>query len=109
MYRILVGNKDDDPNHLVTGKVVNTEKSKGLVQELGIKLFETSAKYNINVKELFEEIAKDLLDKKSRKSLRPNVITLETKEPKKSNPKCCKSTENRVDTLVQKLTRKIKR
>ena len=108
LYRVLVGNKNDDPNHLVARKVVSTEKAKALAQELGVKFFETSAKYNINVKELFEEIAKDLLDERLRSSLRPRGDGFALDEPKKSKPKCCQSTENRLDKLVPAITRKLK-
>uniref|UniRef100_A0AAQ4Q9I9 Ras-related protein Rab-35 n=1 Tax=Gasterosteus aculeatus aculeatus TaxID=481459 RepID=A0AAQ4Q9I9_GASAC len=51
--RILVGNKNDDPN----SKVVETTDAQKFAEQMGINLFETSAKENINV----EEVAHRLL------------------------------------------------
>ncbi|KAK0179426.1 hypothetical protein PV327_005179 [Microctonus hyperodae] len=45
--RVLVGNKNDAPNH----KVVLTEDAQRFANQMGIQLFETSAKDNINVEE----------------------------------------------------------
>lgn len=46
--RILVGNKNDAPNQ----KVVLTEDAQRFANQMGIKLFETSAKNNTNVEEV---------------------------------------------------------
>ncbi|KAG1714257.1 Ras-related protein Rab-35 [Nymphon striatum] len=46
--RILVGNKNDDPDR----KVVLTEDAQRFADQMGIQLFETSAKENINVEEI---------------------------------------------------------
>lgn len=43
-----VGNKNDDPER----KVVLTEDAQTFAQQMGIQLFETSAKENINVEEV---------------------------------------------------------
>lgn len=45
---ILVGNKDDDPSR----KVVLTQDAKQFAEQIGIQLFETSAKENKNVEEV---------------------------------------------------------
>nr|XP_027779219.1 ras-related protein Rab-35 isoform X3 [Marmota flaviventris] len=45
--RILVGNKNDDPER----KVVETEDAYKFAGQMGIQLFETSAKENVNVEE----------------------------------------------------------
>lgn len=50
--RILVGNKNDDPDR----KVVLTEDAQRFADQMGIRLFETSAKENINVEEMFNAI-----------------------------------------------------
>jgi len=50
--RILVGNKNDDPDR----KVVLSEDARRFAQQMGIKLFETSARENINVEETFRAI-----------------------------------------------------
>uniref|UniRef100_A0A8C2N0F0 Ras-related protein Rab-35 n=1 Tax=Cricetulus griseus TaxID=10029 RepID=A0A8C2N0F0_CRIGR len=47
--RILVGNKNDDPER----KVVETEDAYKFAGQMGIQLFETSAKENVNVEEMF--------------------------------------------------------
>lgn len=44
----LVGNKNDDPER----KVVLTEDAQRFAEQMKIKLFETSAKENINVEEV---------------------------------------------------------
>lgn len=43
-----VGNKNDDPN----SKVVETTDAQKFAEQMGINLFETSAKENINVEEV---------------------------------------------------------
>lgn len=58
--RILVGNKNDDPER----KVVLTEDAQGFAERMKIKLFETSAKENINVEEMFNEITRMVLQSK---------------------------------------------
>ncbi|XP_033748093.1 ras-related protein Rab-35-like [Pecten maximus] len=55
--RILVGNKDDDPDR----KVVLTQDAQRFAEQMGIQLFETSAKENINVEEMFIGITKLVL------------------------------------------------
>lgn len=45
---IIVGNKNDDPER----KVVLTEDAQRFAEQMKIKLFETSAKENINVEEV---------------------------------------------------------
>lgn len=54
---ILVGNKDDDPSR----KVVVTDDARRFAQTMDIELFETSAKDNINVEEMFLAITKQVL------------------------------------------------
>lgn len=44
----LVGNKNDDPN----SKVVETNDAQKFAEQMSIRLFETSAKENINVEEV---------------------------------------------------------
>ena len=48
MWSFAVGNKDDDPER----KVVLTEDAAKFADQMGIQLFETSAKENINVEEV---------------------------------------------------------
>lgn len=93
--RILVGNKNDDPDR----KVVLTEDARRFADQMGIQLFETSAKDNINVEEMFRPITTLVLkSKKDQKELRddPSKIDLSKgrhgRPSQKANPKskCCK-------------------
>jgi len=89
--RILVGNKSDDPNR----KVVLTEDAQRFADQMNIQLFETSAKDNINVEEMFTAITKMVL--RSKKELQQtaakNTIVLDDdrKRPggSRKKPKCC--------------------
>nr|CAB3265370.1 ras-related protein Rab-35 [Phallusia mammillata] len=58
--RILVGNKDDSPEN----KVVETADARKFADQLNITLFETSAKENKNVEEMFTEITRQVLETK---------------------------------------------
>ena len=55
--KILVGNKCDIPERVVT-----EEEGKELANKYNMKFFETSAKINMNVKEAFECLIKEILD-----------------------------------------------
>lgn len=59
--RILVGNKNDDP----ASKVVETNDAQKFAEQMGIHLFETSAKENVNVEDMFNCITELVL--KARK------------------------------------------
>ena len=58
--RILVGNKCDDPDR----RVVLKEDATRFANQMGIQLFETSAKENINVEEMFRSITNLVLNSK---------------------------------------------
>ncbi|KAK4769280.1 hypothetical protein SAY86_027430 [Trapa natans] len=55
--KILVGNKADMDE---SKRAVPTAKGQALADEYGIKFFETSAKINLNVEQVFFSIAKDI-------------------------------------------------
>lgn len=55
-----VGNKNDDPQR----KVVVTEDAQAFADRMAIKLFETSAKDNLNVEEMFNAITRMVLSSK---------------------------------------------
>jgi len=93
--RVLVGNKCDDPDR----RVVLREDAGRFATQMGIQLFETSAKENINVEEMFRAITdlvlsskkaqKEVLDRPGQQNIRigqgrPNG----GKDKKKSS--CCK-------------------
>ena len=80
-------------------KVVLTEDAQRFADQMGIQLFETSAKDNINVEEMFRSITTLVLkSKKDQKELRddPSKIDLSKgrhgRPSQKANPKskCCK-------------------
>lgn len=56
--KVLVGNKCDMDE---SKRAVPYSKGQALADELGIQFFETSAKSNINVTEVFQSVAKDVM------------------------------------------------
>ncbi|XP_045473752.1 ras-related protein Rab-3 isoform X2 [Harmonia axyridis] len=58
---ILVGNKKDMEDE----RVISFERGKQLADQLGVEFFETSAKENINVKNVFERLVDIICDKMS--------------------------------------------
>lgn len=56
---ILVGNKSDMENE----RVVTYDRGKQLADQLGLEFFETSAKENVNVKNVFERLVDIICDK----------------------------------------------
>jgi len=66
---ILVGNKCDMQNE----RVVSTERGKKLANDLSLEFFETSAKENINVKQVFERLV-DLICIKMSDSLQGETL-----------------------------------
>ena len=92
--RVLVGNKADDPDR----KVVLTEDARRFANQMGIQLFETSAKENINVEEMFravtELVLKSKRDQKERLENPPDSIRVGAgrrpgKSGKDKKSKCC--------------------
>jgi len=91
--RILVGNKNDDPSR----KVVETSDAQRYADQMSIRLFETSAKDNINVEEMFMCITELVLQAKkqqpkvndqSRSGLVKIPTTSNKKDPK-PRKQCC--------------------
>eukprot|EP00884_Botryococcus_braunii_P006382 jgi/Botrbrau1/15745/Bobra.4_1s0113.1 len=56
--KVLVGNKSDMDE---SKRAVPYSKGQALADEFGIQFFETSAKNNVNVDEVFQSIAKDVM------------------------------------------------
>ena len=89
-FDFLVGNKDDMPER----KVVLTEDAQRFAAQMGIQLFETSAKDNKNVEEMFNSITRQvLLTKKEQKEQASNLndtVTLgKGRKPVGKKSKCC--------------------
>ncbi|KAK4878058.1 hypothetical protein RN001_010564 [Aquatica leii] len=87
--RILVGNKNDCPDR----KVVLTEDAKRFADTMGIQLFETSAKDNINVEEMFISVTRLVLraklEMKERQNVTQNDVVNLRKSNKQGKKKCC--------------------
>lgn len=82
MVIVLVGNKLD----LAEQRQVEGEEARQYAEENGIFFFETSAKTNQNVTELFTHIAKKL-PKQVQPKAQPSVTLVAQEEPKKKG--CC--------------------
>ncbi|XP_022666255.1 ras-related protein Rab-35-like [Varroa jacobsoni] len=89
--RILVGNKNDDPQR----KVVVTEDAQAFADRMNIKLFETSAKDNLNVEEMFNAITRMVLASKKEQLLqnqpsqKGNKIQINRTYLNRPKKKCC--------------------
>jgi len=91
--RVLVGNKCDDPDR----RVVLKEDASRFASQMGIQLFETSAKENIHVEEMFRAITDLVLSSKraQRESQSKETgIRITQNRPngpdKKKKNSCCK-------------------
>lgn len=86
---IAVGNKNDEPDQ----KVVITEDAQRFAKQMDIQLFETSAKDNINVEEMFYAITKRVLHHKlqsvQNKQESNDTVKLKTTHKGKIKSKCC--------------------
>ncbi len=89
MFGFSVGNKDDMPDR----KVVLTEDAQRFASQMGIQLFETSAKDNKNVEDMFNAITQQvLLTKKEQKEQAGNMndtITVGKGRKPTKKGKCC--------------------
>ena len=79
---VLVGNKDD--NAIL--KKVPTEESTEFAAKIGVPLFETSAMENINVEEMFHEVAKMMVDTRLTKILAKNEEKKSSSDSKSIKP-----------------------
>ncbi|KAG6789288.1 hypothetical protein POTOM_005379 [Populus tomentosa] len=71
--KILVGNKADMDE---SKRAVPTSKGQALADEYGIKFFETSAKTNLNVEQVFFSIARDIKQRLADTDTRAEPTTL---------------------------------
>lgn len=90
LNHFLVGNKNDDPQR----KVVLTEDAQRFAEQMGIQLYETSAKDNINVEDMFLSITERVLRHKKTTQIRqneqsPGGIRLDERGHGKKKRKCC--------------------
>lgn len=87
---VLVGNKCDSPN-----KVVSLEDQENYAKLMNLKFFETSARDNINVDEVFIELTRLVLARQKRNDdhnteNRGKIIAGHTGNEKAKGKKCCK-------------------
>ena len=87
--KVLVGNKDDIPDK----KAVTRAESQRLADSQGMTLYETSAKDNINIEEVFDYITKKVLQTKKEKATKMDTqndkIILGKKSVQKGKKNCC--------------------
>ncbi|KAJ6850549.1 uncharacterized protein M6B38_259465 [Iris pallida] len=79
--KILVGNKADMDE---SKRAVPTSRGQNLADEYGIKFFETSAKTNLNVEQVFFTIARDIkqrLAESETKAEQPQTISINRPDP----------------------------
>ena len=85
---LTVGNKNDDPS----AKVVLTKDAQSVAELMNMPLFETSAKDNINVEEMFNAITRMVLKSKKDQLFKQNsdnAIKVTRSNGHKSRKKCC--------------------
>ncbi|CAM8910429.1 hypothetical protein QQ045_033137 [Rhodiola kirilowii] len=76
--KILVGNKADMDE---SKRAVPTAKGQALADEYGIKFFETSAKTNMNVEQVFFSIARDIKERLSETDSKAEPPTIKISKP----------------------------
>ncbi|XP_069783189.1 ras-related protein Rab-35-like [Narcine bancroftii] len=87
--KVLVGNKSEDPSR----RQVDHGDAKRFCDQLGIRLFETSAKENTNVEEMFSAVTAMVLQCKkenlARLQQRNEVVKINKPKRKPAVKKCC--------------------
>jgi Ras-related protein Rab-8A len=92
--KILIGNKADMDE---SKRAVPTAKGQALADEYGIKFFETSAKTNLNVEQVFFSIARDIKTRLAETDSKPEDKTIKINKtegadaPAASGSACCGS------------------
>lgn len=86
IIKILVGNKDDGDGNK---KEVSTELAEEYAQQLKIPFFETSAKDNKNVQEIFYTITRLALEKRLS-TQKKTIKAIQLNQPEKKKRSCCK-------------------
>ncbi|KAI8560348.1 hypothetical protein RHMOL_Rhmol04G0248500 [Rhododendron molle] len=76
--KILVGNKADMDE---SKRAVPTSRGQALADEYGIKFFETSAKTNLNVEQVFFSIARDIRQRLAESDTKAEAPTIKISKP----------------------------
>eukprot|EP01018_Ginkgo_biloba_P033844 Gb_23645 [translate_table: standard] len=89
--KILVGNKADMDE---SKRAVPTARGQALADEFGIKFFETSAKTNLNVEQVFFTIGRDIKQRleESDSKAEPHTIKINKPDPGKGPDKAAQKT-----------------
>ncbi|KAI3989411.1 hypothetical protein MKX01_032513 [Papaver californicum] len=77
---------------LIWMKAVPTAEGQALADEYGIKFFETSAKTNLNVEQVFFSVARDIKERLSETDTRPEPSTVRinpTDQPEAAPKSAC--------------------
>ena len=86
---ILVGNKND----MESDRKVSYDEGRKLAEHYGITFLEASAKNGKNVKEVFEKLASEIIDKNDKRQLGQVKVNGKEKDPEltiKEQKGCCK-------------------
>ena len=83
--KVLVGNKCDKPDRTVT-----EEEGKKLADDFAMSFFETSAKTNQNVNEVFNFLTQQILKANEGKGSDGNVTLKKTDDKKRAKNECNK-------------------
>ncbi|KAL4658333.1 ras-related protein Rab-35-like [Arapaima gigas] len=93
--KILVGNKNDNPSK----KEVESQEAQRFAESVGVRLFETSAKENVNVEEMFMTFAHMVLRAKKESQRHMNrdwqldntvhMSSQRDRDRRKKGKKCC--------------------
>ncbi|VAH65758.1 unnamed protein product [Triticum turgidum subsp. durum] len=92
--KILIGNKADMDE---SKRAVSTAKGQALADEYGIQFFETSAKTNLNVEQVFFSIARDIKQRLAETDSKPEDQTIKinktegSENPESQKSACCGS------------------
>ena len=84
--KILVGNKCDD----VEKRKISTDEGHNLALELNLNFFESSAKDNHNVQEVFMTLAKNVLKDEGNLAKISKNLSLNNEKKRRFTEKCCK-------------------
>jgi len=98
VVRLLVGNKSD----LIDKRVVEKERGASLADEFGIQFFESSAKSGENVNELFQWLARKVLEHKTKGPSPPpaqskDTVDFDKQQQQQKEGGCCSNTDTRKD------------
>ena len=81
--KVIIGNKIDNPE-----KAISSKQATYFADTNKVKIFEASAKKNINVNEAFNTLFKEIINEKKRKDKKNSSMRISFKAVKQSTRKC---------------------